>query len=451
MAWENRNQTVNGFEVDGELYLSRESRERGDNPFRGQISALYEISGMLSMAGGSPSSSVFPYEKITVKLKTGETLTIDDSTSTSPLSLSLQYPLGPGPLLPMIIEHMLTVHKPLRKQRKEWDCVLSTGSTDAIDKVIRMLMEPGDSVFAEEWSYPSFLQILRALNIRPLSVPMDHEGMIPSQLDDACLRLQAQGKKLPQVIYLIPHGQNPTGTSSSLQRKRDIYNIARKYNLLIIEDDAYYNLQYPLQIPNPDHPTVLDMPGLGNDPSFFSIDTDSRVIRMDSMSKLIAPMIRVGWITASVPFIQALQRHSSLSSLGPSAFSSGVLALELAGPRWEQRVRAVQLDYYLRRQSFLACMERHLHGLAEWGIPQAGMFIWVRFFGIKNTRLLMETGAKFGVLVLPGDMFSAEDAKRPSSFARLNFASIEPSLFGEALRRLAKAVKHLLSHHSARL
>ena len=429
---------------------------------------------MLSLAGGLPSPSVFPYRSVRAELRTGEWVTADDEDGA--LSAALQYPVTPNPLLAMVTEHMSRVHRPCprktaiqqrgEEQEEEWKCLLTVGTTDATDKVARLLLERGDSVFAEEWTYPTFLQAVRAIGVTTLAVPMDHEGMLPEALDQACIRAASSGtQRLPKVVYLVPHGQNPTGASSSLARKRALYQVAQRHGLLIIEDDAYFYIQFPSSSSSltessssssSSSPSVVamadvgaevtleQMPGLNHGPSYFSIDEDGRVIRMDSLSKLVAPMMRVGWVTASPCFIDALHRHSSLSSMGPSAFSTRILALDLAGPRWEQRARAVQLEYFSRRSLFLAAMQRHLTGLASWNVPQAGMFVWVSFPGVDDTRALMKLGAQTGILILPGDIFSASGPRQKTPFARLTFAAIDPSLFDEAFLRLSQLLKTVI-------
>eukprot|EP00878_Enallax_costatus_P044444 GHUV01053073.1.p1 GENE.GHUV01053073.1~~GHUV01053073.1.p1 ORF type:complete len:197 (-),score=38.95 GHUV01053073.1:140-730(-) len=126
------------------------------------------------------------------------------------------------------------------------EVIITSGNSAALDALTRVLLNPGDPVLLEEYTYSHFVEAhLLPIGCELLPIPLDHEGQIPSHLDAIMSSRQAAGLALPRVLYTIPMGQNPTGSVMSQQRMREVYDLAQKWDLVIIEDDAYYWLQYP--------------------------------------------------------------------------------------------------------------------------------------------------------------------------------------------------------------
>ena len=118
---------------------------------------------------------------------------------------------------------------------------MTVGTTDITEKTTRMLLEEGQVVFVEKYSYPSTMETFKSIEAKVVAVEMDEQGIIPAELEKECLRVKEKGW-IAKVVYLIPTGQNPTGITASLQRKKEVYQVAQKYGLIIIEDDSYYYL-----------------------------------------------------------------------------------------------------------------------------------------------------------------------------------------------------------------
>ena len=126
------------------------------------------------------------------------------------------------------------------------DTVITPGATAALDGVLRLLLNPGDPILLEEYTYSHALESLFIpAGYELLSVPLDHEGLCPKALDALLQERHAAGLPLPRVLYTIPTGQNPTGVSVSPERRVEVYKVAQAWGLVIVEDDAYYWLQYP--------------------------------------------------------------------------------------------------------------------------------------------------------------------------------------------------------------
>ncbi|MBR7784345.1 aminotransferase class I/II-fold pyridoxal phosphate-dependent enzyme, partial [Undibacterium luofuense] len=160
-------------------------------------------------------------------------------------------------------------------------------------------------------------------------------------------------------------------------RKKEIYELARKYDFLIIEDDPYYFLQFTKPW----------------EPTFLSMDVDGRVIRADSLSKVISSGLRVGFITGPKSLIQRIVLHTQISSLHPCTLSQLMIS-ELLYQWGEEGFLAHvdrAIDFYKNQRDFiLAAADKWLRGLAEWHVPKAGMFLWIKVNGISDAKKLIE-------------------------------------------------------------
>ena len=185
----------------------------------------------------------------------------------------------------------------------------TTGSQDALAKAFDLFTGEGQPpVLVESPTYSGSLAYLQPTGVELVGVPTDGGGLDPQALD-AILRHWDDGPR-PRVLYTIPVGGNPTGASLSLERKREIYGIAREFDLILLEDDPYYWMQF----------------GGERTPSFLSLDADQRVLRFDSFSKLLSSGIRVGFCTGPPRLVERIELHAQASVLHGSGVSQALVA-----------------------------------------------------------------------------------------------------------------------------
>ncbi|TFK16101.1 neurotrypsin [Platysternon megacephalum] len=255
-------------------------------------------------------------------------------------------------------------------------------------QVFDMLINPGDNVLLEDPSYSGTLSALKPLGCNIIKVPTDKHGIIPKALKEILSRWRPEDAKklnnnLPKFLYTVPNGSNPAGTSLTADCKKKIYQLARCYDFLIIEDDPYYFLQFEKN----------------KAPSFLSMDVDGRVIRCDSFSKIISAGLRLGFLTGPKPLIDRVILHMQ-SSTTASTFTQ-ILMSELLH-KWGQKGLLEHVDrvmefYRTQRDAMLAAADKWLKGLAEWNIPTAGMFLWIKIKGISNAyQMIMEKALERG-------------------------------------------------------
>jgi DNA-binding transcriptional MocR family regulator len=233
------------FSWDSGLFFSKEAKARVPSDLR-TLSPHYSIPGMKKVSGGLPAANLFPFAAFSATLTDGTVLPID---SPDELLTCQQYAMslnGYAPLMAWVRTHVSTMHQPpCIEPGGGFECLVSGGSTQATDSVASVLFSRGDVCLCEEFTYSATLTTLTPRGVTAVGVPCDAYGLIPTALDDLMshwLKLRPDLPK-PRVLYTIPNGQNPCGTSVPRARKAAIYACCQTHGLVIVEDDAYFYLQ----------------------------------------------------------------------------------------------------------------------------------------------------------------------------------------------------------------
>ncbi|XP_028350060.1 kynurenine/alpha-aminoadipate aminotransferase, mitochondrial-like isoform X4 [Physeter macrocephalus] len=224
-----------------------------------------------------------------------------------------------------------------------------------------------------------------------------------------------------------------------------IHALARKYDFLIIEDDPYYFMQF-----NKKFLTYRRVAGCLCQPwapTFLSMDVDGRVIRADSFSKVLSSGLRIGFITGPKPLIERIVLHTEVSTMHNSTFTQ-LLVSQLLHQWGEEgflaHVERVTDFYRKQRDALLAAADKWLSGLAEWHVPTAGMFLWVKIKGLHDVRTLIEEKAfKKEIFMLPGYNFYL-DSSAPCPYFRASFSLASPEQMDMAFQGLAQFIKESL-------
>jgi DNA-binding transcriptional MocR family regulator len=204
-----------------ESYMSQAARDRQPNALRA-LYPLLKIPGILSLGNGQPNPGCFPFEKMTVTTKDGTVLELGGGE----MADAIQYAdtIGTKDLRDFLGPMMADEHTPPPLEGasgEEWgaeggrDFIVTIGSQDALAKTLEMLCERGDTVLTESPSYPGALGPLKAAGVRLVGIPVDEQGLVPELLEATMVERKAAGQPLPKVVYLIPHGQNPSGSTMS--------------------------------------------------------------------------------------------------------------------------------------------------------------------------------------------------------------------------------------------
>ncbi|OAX35057.1 PLP-dependent transferase [Rhizopogon vinicolor AM-OR11-026] len=360
------NGTSNGTSnvIDLSHHLSSEARDRVANPVKDILRVISEcpVTDLISMANGDPHHSLYPFRQVMYEVPSVQG-SFDPVTSWQALANFTDLIFAPPN------HHVL----------------LTLGNSDGITKIFRLLGEKGDYFLTDEFSFPSMTNCPLAYGIKWVGIKMDSGGIIPEELEKVLAKWdEVKLGRRPHVLYIIPVGQNPTGSTLSVDRRKKIYDIAQRWDLIIMEDDPYYFLQY--DIPQK-HSTPADPDEFIRDfkspliPTFLSMDVDGRVLRIDTFSKVLAPGMRFGWITSNKLFHQKLADYTDSSTMPPHAFGQMFITEMLSEHGWKRR-RDFLLEVFRR--------EVEPTGYASVNCPEGGMFVWIEVFFEKHPRHITE-------------------------------------------------------------
>ncbi|KAJ7241335.1 pyridoxal phosphate-dependent transferase [Mycena haematopus] len=431
--------------VDIVPFLSEKSKLWKACGIRG-LFPLESIPGMISLLAGRPNTSTFPFESITMKLKpTLAGMPTDESLFTihlenDELNEALQYGMtaGVSRFINWLEKFQSHVHK--RAPDDSWNVIVGAGSQDLMYKACETLINDGDHVLLETPVYAGTLGFLAALPCTLVEANADSHGLDPANLEIILANWESThpGKPYPKILYTVPSGSNPTGASIPEHRKIEVLKLAKKYNFLILEDDAYAFLYY-----GPEGQQAR---------SYFALEPEvnqemGRVVRFDSFSKVLSSGMRLGYMTASPRLSAVVNMITSNTNLQPSSLAQ-IMAYALLS-RWGPEgflahCKRVAAFYRTRRDAFERVARKHLTGLAEWTSPVAGMFLYIKLLvhpdghTADSAEIVLGKAVSKGVLAVPGTAFMPLGGATP--FLRVSFSQIEDELTEEACQRLRDVI-----------
>ena len=380
---------------------------------------------IISFAGGIPDPALFPLDAIG---KAYQAVLSDPATAGD----AFQYSISEGylPLRDWIAGY-LQGHG---IQAVPEQILVTSGAQQALDFIGRAFIEPNDAVVMTSPSYLGAIQVFGTYRPRFLSVPMDSDGAL---LDE----LEAAFRQKPKFFYLTPDFCNPAGITTSLDRRRAILALAHRYNVAILEDSPYEELRYDgARIPSF---AALEAEYLAGPDS----DGKRLVIYVGSLSKVLTPALRIGWICADPALVNKLVLLKQASDLHCSTVNQ-IVAHSIARSSHASQVEKLRRAYKERRDVMLETLARCLPKEIRYTRPEGGMFIWLEFpDGIDGTELLAEAVKDIQVAFVPGSAFYATDVKRNT--ARLSFSLGEPARIREGIERLAALLQNRLRANRA--
>jgi 2-aminoadipate transaminase len=308
------------------------------------------------------------------------------------------------------------------------EMIVTGGNSQALDELCTLLAQPGDAVLVEAPSYNFALQILRDHRLQLVTVPVDENGLVPDAVDDVLRTLHEKGTR-PAFLYTIPTFHNPTGVSLTLPRRRQLLAIAASNDLWVVEDDVYRDLVYSGSAP----------------PSLWTLDDAESVIRLGTFSKVLAPGVRVGWMTAPREIIRQLVGGGlRMSGGGPSHFAAMAVAEFMAADRFEPHVENLRTSYRGRRDALSAALDDLLPE-AQHQRPAGGYFVWVRLPPPLDTEELLPIAEEAGVAYVPGRRFFTGGGS--NHCLRLSFSMYSPEKLRDGVLRLRTALDKAGARH----
>jgi DNA-binding transcriptional MocR family regulator len=371
--------------------------------------------GIISFAGGFPDSALFDVEGI----RAASNAALDQEPGAA-----LQYGATEG-------------YQPLREQLSQFmaskgardvvadNLIVTTGSQQALDLLGKTLISPGDKVIVEGPTFLATIQCFRLYGAELISAPIDGHGVKTDELE----KLIVEHK--PRFVYLIPTFGNPSGATLSLERRKAVLEMAVRHQTLVVEDDPYGDLYFGDAPP----PSLLalsaQVPG-----------SRELLVHCGSLSKVLSPGLRVGWMIAPPELLAKATMCKQFSDAHTSTFAQATAAHYLRAGRMPATLAKVRAVYAERAQAMGEALRKDLGDAIAFVQPQGGLFVWARLTGaggkVQDGNVFAKRAIEQGVAFVPGTPFYC--AQPDHATLRLSFATVGVDKIREGVGRLAQAL-----------
>lgn len=371
----------------------------------GDLFSVLSRGDIISFAGGIPDGALFEVDDIRASF---------EHVLAHHARRALQYGATPGePEMRDAAAQQVSRHLPTRPEHIQ----ITSGSQEGIYLAAQAMLSPGDVVLVEEPTYLAAVQAFMLNGARMVGVPSDDEGILPEALEAAVEQYA------PRFLYLIPTFANPSGKAMPLTRRQEVADVLLRTGLVLVEDDPYSALRFEGEAA----PPIAALPGLA-----------PQTVLLNSMSKVMAPGLRIGWMRAEGPVLQVLGIAKSAVTLQSPALNQLAVAHYLTHYDLDDHIRRVVESYRGRRDVMYDGLVRMLPATAHVTRPQGGMFCWVTLGDATDTQQLLRVAVEEGVAFVPGWSFYANDPDR--STMRLSYVTNSPEMIREGLGRLASVM-----------
>ncbi len=353
-----------------------------------EILKMSATPGMIPFSAGNPAPDAFPSEKIAAITA--------DIMANEPVN-ALQYSITEG-------------YQPLKdaiKARYSYlfsendDVIITSGAQQVMNLTTMSLCNEGDVIICEKPSFIGSLNSFRSFNAKLVGVEMESDGMNIDMLEDA-LKANPNAK----FIYVIPDFQNPTGLTTSLEKRKAIYNLAKQYGVMILEDNPYGETRFAGE-------TL---------PSIKSMDNDGIVIYAGSFSKVIAPGLRVGYAIAPKTILAKMIVCKQVQDVHTTILSQLIVHKFMVCDGYENHLEMIRGIYRDKCRLMCQCMEDGFKGKVDFTRPEGGLFIWCQLPDGADMLDFCKKSIDNGVAVVPGTAFLTDETESCISF-RANFST----------------------------
>ncbi len=393
-----------------EFYAARVDRMRSS-----EIRELLKLikGDIISFAGGAPDPDAFPsknqiQESIEYLIQNRE--------------FAFQYGITDG--LPSFREEIIKFM--IRNMNIKADLnnvIITVGSQQALELIGRTFINQGDKIALGLPTYIAAIQAFSMWRPKYIGIPIDFDGMKIDVLEDMVKKYKNTNKPI-KFVYVIPTGQNPTGTIMPLERRKYLLELSSKYNFFIVEDDPYGFITFSKDIP----------------PRIKSLDDEGRVIYLSTFSKIFAPGARMGWVVSD----ENVSKHLSLAiqsiNLCPPNIIQFMLEFFLKKGYIDHNIPMIRQIYHEKRNAMLEAMDEYMPKEADWTRPNAGFFVFAYLPEYINTKKLLYYALETEkVAYVPGSGFFADGSGWNTM--RLSYSLPKPDVVREGIKRLSHLVK----------
>lgn len=367
---------------------------------------------IISLAAGNPSPESFPVEDLA---RISSEIFSDSSTA------ALQYSVTEG-------------YPPLREDVKarlasrfgigrDFDMtIITSGGQQGIELLCKTMCDEGDTVIVEEPSFIGALNAFRSNGAKLVGIPMEDDGIDIGKLEDAM-------KNIPRakILYLIPTFQNPSGTCMSLEKRKKVYDLAKKYNIIILEDNPYGELRFAGE----EIPTIK------------SLDEDGYVVYSGSYSKVLSAGMRIGFICGPEAIVQKMVVAKQVEDVHTNIFFQMLCHRYIAECDMDKHVADIRKLYKHKCDLMLSELDKKMPKCVRYTRPEGGLFLWCTLPDNISQPDFVKAAMAKKVAVVPGQTFNS-DPNSPSQSFRLNYSTPSDEQIVEGIDRLAETVNSML-------
>jgi len=401
---------------DYSRYYSSLARSIKASEIRELLAIIKAKKNVISFAGGIPDPALFPREELAEIAK--EVIEIYGNDA-------LQYSETKG------VKEVRETLCSFLATRKSIKCepentIITTGSQSALDLVARTLIDPGDIVITENPSYLAAIGAFKNAGARLIGVDIDDSGMRTSILEEKLKTMSPNEQRRVKFIYTIPIAQNPSGVSLSTERKKHLLEIASQYDLLVVEDDPYSYLVFEESVDR----SVLK-----------ALDKEERVLYMSTISKILAPGLRIGWLLGPGDLVRKIEMIKQYVDLHSPTLTQYITAEAMKRGVIDRVISRAIPHYRAKRDLMLKAMSEYFPDYTWYSKPIGGLFIFTYIYknNFDASRLLPVAIEKYGVAYVPGGSFHVDG--RGANSMRISFSYPTHEQIIEGVRRLAELIR----------
>jgi len=300
--------------------------------------------------------------------------------------------------------------------------ILAAGSVQAIALAVNAFVDPGDGVLAEAVTFPYATRYITMRGADLRTVRLDEDGLSVDHLEQQLKAMRADGTR-PKLLYTIPTFQLPTGLCTSLERRKRIMELAREWNIVIVEDAIYSDLRY-------DGERI---------PSLLELDDSGLVMQSHAFSKTVAPAIRLGWVAGDPEMLAGLARVRQ--DLGVSQWTARIMAEYVGRGLLDSHIEDINAIYRRKRDLAVAAVRDNCGSLVTFRVPDGGFYLWLRISGDVDWNSVQRQAERKGVYLRPGEKFAGTGVADGNRYLRLAYSHASESQLALGIETLGAAIR----------
>lgn len=369
---------------------------------------------IISFAGGLPAPESFPIEQL-------KEISIEVLENDGPSALQYGATEGVTELRQILVDRYNKQNLNIELK----NLVITTSSQQGLDLLAKIFINRGDKVIVGLPSYLGGLGAFNSYGAEAIGIKFDDKGMRADILEEKLSDLKSQGIK-PKFIYIIPDFQNPAGITMPESRRIEIIAIAKKYDILIVEDSPYREIRFEGKPQK----------------TIFELDNSGQVILLGTFSKIFVPGFRIGWVVADERIIDKFVTAKQSTDLCTPTINQKVAHKYIEKGYFDQNLNAIINQYHDKRDNMLKAFKEYMPKGVKWTEPEGGLFLFMTLPENMDAEDLFKKALENNVAFVLGTVFHCDGSGKNTM--RINFSYVPKDKATEGVKRLAKAIKELM-------